>query len=128
MNTEISAVNMRMRGLSTVLLVCLSFLGTGCFVFEEIDKGMAIMEHNSPQKKPAAESGDTKNEAGGKLSLAALRKTSVELFNDLSIRVEEALKKAPDPEDVVVNCVIEGRTEFTRKFDCQSRGGRVALR
>ena len=73
------------------------------------------------------ESEDRKGGAGG-LTLAGLRERGADAFSDLSGRIEQALKKAPDPENTIVSCRIEGRTAFARKFDCQSRGGRVLPR
>ena len=117
-----------MRGLSTVLLAGLCLSGTGCWVLEEIDKGQAILEHHSsaPKNKAAEEADGAKS--GGGFSLAALKERGADAFKDISGRVEEALKKEPDPENVVVRCWIEGRMEYARKFDCQSKGGRIAQR
>lgn len=114
----------------TVLLAVFCISGSGCFVFDEIDQGVAIMEHHSSAAKQAPAETDAAKKAGkdGGFSLASLREKGAGAFSDLSGRVEQALKKAPDPENVVVSCHIEGRVEFARKFDCQSRGGRVALR
>lgn len=119
-----------MRGLQTVLFVWVCLFGTGCFVLDEIDKGQEILEHHSrAPKKGTAEPGAAKKDgAGGGLTFAGLKERGADVFSDLSGRVEEALKKAPDPANVVVSCRIEGRVEYSRKFDCQSRGGRVISR
>ncbi len=115
-----------MRELSTCLLVGLCLLGSGCFILDEIDKGQEEMRKHSPQAKEDRSSAENSDEGG--LSLAALREKGAGALGDLSGRVEEALQPAPDPDNVVVTCAIDGRTEFTRKFDCQSRGGRVVPR
>lgn len=112
-----------MRALLTVLLAGLTLSGTGCWVIEEINKGQAILEHHSPTPK-----NEPAEEADSGFSLAALKEKGAEAFKDISGRVEEALKKEPDPENVVVRCAIEGRIEYARKFDCQSKGGRIAQR
>ncbi len=119
-----------MQGLRTVLFVGVCLFGTGCFVLDEIDKGQEIMEHHSraPKKGTAESDAEKKDAAGGGLTLAGLRERGADAFSDLSGRVEEALKKAPDPENIVVSCRIEGRVEYARKFDCHSRGGRVTSR
>jgi hypothetical protein len=118
-----------MRGLFALSLVCFCLLGTGCFVFEEIDKGQEEMRKHSPAAKiDPAEQAKAERGDGGGLSFAELRKRGAGALGDLSGRVEEALQPAPDPNNVVISCQIDGRTEFTRKFDCQSRGGRVLSR
>ena len=123
------AEKLGMRGLHTVLLMGVCLLGTGCFVIDEIDKGTAMMDyHSSAPKQATAEAGAARKGGAGGLTLAGLRERGADAFSDLSGRVEQALKKAPDPENIVVSCRIEGRPEFARKFDCQSRGGRVLPR
>lgn len=117
---------MRPLRLALLMTVLLSLSGaTGCFVIDEIDKGQAQMKKNSPehQKVDRVE----KDESGG-ISLAALRERSAGALQDISGKVEDVLAAEPDPANVVVNCAIEGRTEFTRKFDCQTRGGQVIPR
>ena len=117
-----------MRVLLSTLLVCLCLSGTGCFVFDEIDKGQEEMRKHSPAaKNKPVDQADAKQDGDG-FSFAGLRKKGASAFGDLSGRVEEALQPAPDPDNVVVSCNLEGRVEFTRKFDCQSRGGRVLSR
>ncbi len=116
-----------MRELSTCLLVGLCLLGSGCFILDEIDKGQEEMRKHSPEAKNQAKSAPEKDENGG-ISLAALRERSAGAIDSISGRVEEALAPEPDPDNVVVSCAIDGRTEFTRKFDCQSRGGQVLSR
>jgi hypothetical protein len=118
-----------MRGLLAFLLVCCCLSGTGCFIFDEIDKGQEEMRKHSPAAKNDPAEKDSAVQAGkGGISLTALRDRGAGVLGDLSGRVEEALQRAPDPDNIVVSCRIEGRTEFTRKFDCQSRGGRVIPR
>lgn len=118
-----------MRGLFAFLLVCFCLSGPGCFVFDEIDKGQEEMRKHSPAAKNVpGENDSAKHEDEQGISLAALRDRGAGALDDLSDRVGEALQRAPDPDNVVVTCTIDGRTEFTRKFDCQSRGGRIASR
>lgn len=112
-----------MRNLLVLALACITLLSSGCFVFEEIDKGQETMRKHSPQKKVE----DVKVEPDDSMSFAALRERGMDALGSLSGRVEEALQTEPDPDNIVVNCDIEGRVEFTRKFDCQSRGGRIRV-
>jgi len=113
-----------MRQWLTIGVACFGLLANGCFIFEEIDSGMATMKKHSHSpataaKKPEAESG---------LSFASLKERGEDVMKDLSGRLEEAFEKEPDAANGVVRCAIEGRLEFTRKYDCQSRGGRIASR
>ena len=110
-----------MRHLITLAIVGLALANSGCFVFDEIDKGMARLKKHSP---PSNKQGE-KVEGDSGLSFAALRERGQNALGDLSVKVEEAMAKAPDPANVVITCETDGRTEFTRKFDCLSRGGRV---
>lgn len=126
-----SAEKPSMRDLFAALMVCLCFClsGTGCFVLDELDKGQEEMRKHSPQtKNDPAET--AKAERGGEsgFTFAGLRKKGAGALDDLSGVVEEAMQPTLDPENVVVRCQIDGRTEFTRKFDCQSRGGRLLNR
>ncbi len=121
------AENAPMRHWLTIALVCLLAGSGGCFVIDEIDKGQEEMRKHSPEAKNQAKSAPEKDENGG-ISLAALRERSAGAIDSISGRVEEALAPEPDPDNVVVSCAIDGRTEFTRKFDCQSRGGQVLSR
>jgi hypothetical protein len=115
-----------MRDLLALSLACLCLCGTGCFVLDEIDKGQEEMRKHSPAaKNDPAEQANAKQGSDGGLSFAGLRKKGAGAIGDLSGRVEEALQPTLDPSNVVIRCQIEGRTEYTRKFDCQSRGGRV---
>lgn len=93
----------------------------GCFVFDEIDKGMEIMEQHSPKRGKV--SPPTGSKQGSRAS-----KEKEEL--GLVARVQKAWKdwtkpKPPqrDPSDVVVRCEIAGAMHFTRKSDCRIRGG-----
>ena len=61
-------------------------------------------------------------------TLAALKQRGSELMEEVSEKVEEAIKGEPNPENVVVTCMVELRTEFMRRFDCEARGGKVLVR
>lgn len=111
-----------MRHLFVLAIASLVLLSSGCFVFEEIDNGLETMRKHSPEPK-ASPAKVVADDSG--LSFAALRERGKNALGELSGRVEEAMQKEPDPDNAVVKCEIEGRVDFTRKFDCQSRGGRV---
>ncbi len=121
--------------------LCLSLaLGTsGCFVLEELDAGMEIMEEHSnvdAKKKRAKQQAAKKGKHGKKGKGKGKKKdpTLVERVQAwLGLAEEEPGKKAvepdsppPDPENVLVRCQLDGSLTFLRKFDCQLRGGKVA--
>lgn len=115
-----------MRAILTIALICLGLSGTGCFILDEIDSGVAKMDKNSARGNPANIAVAEKAEEG--MTLADLRARGVGAIVAISGKVKEAMQSEPDQNNVVVSCSIDGRTEFTRKYDCQSRGGRVLSR
>ena len=94
----------------------------GCFVFDEIDKGIELIEQHSPKPRSAASAPTGSEQA----SRAAKGKEEPGLFARLEKWWEERSKPKPpqrDPSDVVVRCEIAGAVHFTRKSDCRIRGG-----
>ena len=93
----------------------------GCFVFDEIDAGMEIMEQHSPKRGKV--STPTESKQG---SRASKQKEEPGLVARLQKSWEDWTKPKPpqrDPSDVVVRCEIAGSVHFTRKSDCRIRGG-----
>ncbi len=109
-----------------VRLLCIALCAcwlSGCFVFEELDSGMEIMEHHSKREKasdPAATSGGrrAKSEPDLLTRLQAAGGKVVDWWDDVR-------RPAPDPNDGVVRCRVGGTTQFTRQSECVARGGRV---
>ena len=109
-----------MRRRTPLALAALLGLSTGCFVFDEIDKGQKIMKQYGGQTPHAqaapAETAEPQEEEGPGL-LARL-----EAF-------WEKKREAPEPErsadDGIVTCQLAGSTTFTYQSDCLSRGGRI---
>jgi hypothetical protein len=100
-----------------VLVLLLSALCAGCFVFDEIDAGMEIMEAHTPadKKKPAAAA---KAEADGE---------KPPTYNE-SVQgwFENAKTLAPRKEggdNPMVQCKLGGSTRFTKRTDCRTQGG-----
>jgi hypothetical protein len=99
---------------------------SGCFVLDEIDAGMAIMESHTPQdqKKKNVDPATGLQRGGGGGHLGARQR--------LADYYAEQRAKAPprststDPKDQMVRCNVGGTTHFMRRLDCQVRGGRVA--
>lgn len=109
----------------TLLLVL--WLGSGCFVFDELERGEEILDKHASRERREAQS---RKQHAADAEAAAESESS--LIADLGDQVrtwwsERNEPKAPerDPDDVVVRCELRGQARFTRKFDCLSQGGRV---
>ncbi|MBW2273929.1 MAG: hypothetical protein JRG96_11705 [Deltaproteobacteria bacterium] len=116
-----------MRLLAIAIAIALvSCVTTGCFVFDELDSGLAIMDQHSRKKpeepKPAAQPSDS----SGSSFLSGIDVAGQ--FRKFQDKVGEAMAKPPDPDNTLVHCEVEGRVRFTRKYDCQALGGRLVMR
>lgn len=106
-----------------LLTLALALSCTGCFVLDELDKGAAIMEENSPKKPPAegatakAPGGDGKGEPP-KPTGTAWWSQAKSLGTGPGDAADAGDPKAP------VTCKIAGKTRFMRRADCLSQGGR----
>lgn len=109
------------RLLATALV---AWVCQGCFVFEELDKGQAIMDQHSGRKA-------REEKAAAKPGLRAARRVGKEDPNWIATWTEKVEgwwqdgPPEPDPDDIVVRCGLGERTWFTRKSDCLVRGGRI---
>jgi hypothetical protein len=108
------------RAILILLIVCLT---QGCFVFDELDKGEAIM--NAHRAKPAAE-------AAKPAPISRAAEPEPGLLADLGETVQgwwtaatEEAAPQRDPADIPVRCEIDGRMLYTRKSDCHLRGGKI---
>ena len=103
-------------GLGLALCLC-----TGCFVFDEIDQGRAIMKKHSgqnPQAKQAPEHAPEPEETDAGTGLLARVQQLIQDY-----REPDAPERSPDDE--VVSCELEHGVTFTHESDCLSRGGAV---
>ena len=94
----------------------------GCFVFDEINQGMEIMDEHAPKQQgaPATPSQSVRRSRAGN------DKEEPGLVARLQKWWEDWNKPKPvvrDPSDIVVKCDIAGAVHFTRKSDCRIRGG-----
>jgi len=108
--------------LRLVALAAVLMLASGCFVFEELDKGMEIMESHTPadKKKPATAG------AGGAEGEAAEAPPTYQQAVSSWFEGAHTLSKSPDEEageNPMVSCRHGGRTFFSRRSDCLARGG-----
>ena len=112
-----------MRLLAPLALAAALALATGCFVFDEIDKGKQIMDQHSgrtkhvPQAAAAPEEADeAEDESPGLLA-------RMKAFWEES-RAEDEPERSAD--DGIITCELsDGGTTFTYESDCLSRGGQV---
>jgi hypothetical protein len=96
-------------------IVLASLLCSGCFAFEEIDKGYELMEAHSPVKKPGEEPEPTAQAKARPDPRAQWWATATTLE-----------PRSADGDDPLVSCRLGGGTRFTRRSDCLTRGGSVA--
>ena len=111
-----------MRRLAPLALVAALGLSTGCFVFDEIDKGQQIMKQHSghrptpaPAESPSADDGGDAEEGPGLLA-------RIQAFWS---RSREGAEPERSADDAIVTCEVGGDTTFTYESDCLSRGGRI---
>jgi hypothetical protein len=99
-----------------LLLACV--FASGCFVFDELDSGKAIMDKNAPQKPAAAEE---------KASADKAAKPAGATWWSTARSIDTGPAAAADPGDpnAPVACKIAGSTRFMRRGDCLSQGGRA---
>ena len=95
-----------------------ALLCSGCFVFEEIQAGREIMEAHSPDRE---EEEVAEEEAGGGQPKSARERLS-EYYAKQRAQAKES-PKSLSPSDDVGRCRIGGTTTFTRRSDCELRGG-----
>jgi len=110
------------------LAACLlaAALASGCFAFDEIDKGQEVMDQHYGQaaKKKQGDAPEKPAEQPG--PMARLKGWLEEQWSSLrqrAERAEEGGSPPPHPDDTLVACTLDGTTRFMRKFDCQLRGG-----
>jgi hypothetical protein len=104
-------------------LLLAAWIGQGCFVLEEIDKGQAIMDQHSPNRRPAAEEPAEAPPRRGKRG--ADEEGVLASVQGWWKQLNEPKPAQRDPNDVPVRCALDGSVQFVRSSDCALRGGRV---
>jgi hypothetical protein len=105
-----------------VFLCLLAAFWCGCFVFEEIDAGMEMMDKHSPaaKKTPGGKDGaPAQPDKDGEKPVTYAEKVGGWWQNATSLSSQPNASKEP-----FVQCTAGGKTFFTKKSDCQARGGR----
>jgi hypothetical protein len=102
------------------LVLAAALLCSGCFVWDEIEAGRAIMEAHSPNSDKKEEvAGDL---AGANDSPKSARQRLAEYYAKQRTKAA-APTKSLDPAADVGRCRIGSTTQFTRRSDCALRGG-----
>lgn len=92
----------------------------GCYVLEELDKAEAQMDAYTASGKQRAEETAPAPEPGAE---------GPGVLDRLGGWWEKATTPAPpppDPNNTLVRCDLPGGARFTRRYDCQGLGGRIA--
>ena len=113
-----------------LLIAFASFWLTGCFVFEELRKGDALIEQHSSRwrKKKEAEAASQAEAAEAKAAKSGPPIEWTKTKDRLAEWWDEALEEEPiepDPDDHIVGCEVKGQVRFTRKSQCEIYGGRL---
>lgn len=105
-------------GLGIALCLC-----SGCFVFDEIDQGRAILDKHSGQYANARKPEPSAREA---------EPEEADEGPGLIARVQQLIRDYREPaepqraeDDEIVNCQLGDGLTFTYASDCLSRGGLV---
>lgn len=112
---------MRLRLLALALV---AMLASGCFVFEELEKGDKILDAHSPTRSAAAKKkAEEEAAAAGKQPADAgeKKKNWWETARTLS-----SAEKKPS-EDPHVRCRLDGKERFMLQSDCLTQGGKPVV-
>jgi hypothetical protein len=110
---------MRRRMRILALAAVLAF-GPGCFVIDELDAGMDLMDEVSagrkkPSGEPAPETAADEKKANARVAVSKWWK---------SARTPSSGPKDPATATEIVTCRLDGQTLFMSKTDCEVQGGR----
>ena len=106
------------RAAAILLGFLLALATSGCWVLDEIDAAQEL--NPSPKKKVEA-----KPEKGEERSFAQMLEGGTATLGEIKGKVHEAMKPPPDPDNTIIRCEVDGRSQFTRKHDCMALGGIV---
>lgn len=116
-----SADTVLMRVLLFGLLVCV--LSTGCFVFDELDAGMEIMDSHTSHANKKREA-EKKAAKAGKGDADEKPPTYAGAVQDWFQNAKTLGPREPSGDDPLIQCALGGSTRFMRQSDCVSQGGR----
>jgi hypothetical protein len=105
---------------------------SGCFIFEEIRKGDALIEQHSSgwrEKKKSMQQAETEAaKAEAETQTLQTQNTGPGVQDKLSDWWRETVEEGPvktDSSDKIISCQIGGKFQFLRESDCQLRRGRA---
>jgi hypothetical protein len=102
------------RLLAIALAACLC---SGCFIFEELDKGQKYMDDHAGIRERI------------QIALSRVPDALASLKEILSWRGDEdgngSSRGERDPRDAMVRCAVDGGMLFTSRIECEGRGGEV---
>ncbi|MDH3521811.1 MAG: hypothetical protein OEM49_15290 [Myxococcales bacterium] len=99
------------------------FLLSGCFVWDELEQGEAILDAHSPnrnKRKKEEEAARAEAEAEKQPSASQRMAEWWDGARSLGPRPDD-----PPSSDPLVSCQLPGGTRFTKLSECRIRGGRV---
>ena len=108
-----------------IALCSIALLLGGCFVLDEIDAGQELMKQHQPKDAAEAEQQEKPSEDGSPGFLDRAKRFWAGLGSDAQGGTQADDSPPPHPDNVLVRCDVQGRLEFTRKFTCQRKGGKV---
>ncbi len=112
----------RILALACLLLLTLPL--AGCWVIDELDSGKKLMDDHSAKPKKGEEEEDA--EAAAKT--AKSRKAGGRIDAYFSAEEKAGTVKSFAPGQVsegIVSCKLGGTTQFMKREECASRGGRA---
>jgi hypothetical protein len=107
------------------LAVIAAVLALGCFAMDEIDQGQQVMDqhYGKGRRGKAAAAAPAEPQPPTKPEPGLLDRARAWWEAKRASGGESDTGPEPHPEDVLVRCRLRGGVQFTRKFDCQLRGG-----
>jgi len=108
--------------LRTIAAALIASLCLGCFITDELDKSMDLMEHprfgDAPAKEEPAPAARTSKRSLPKVdpSAAAAKAKSWWQEKARTLGSEEI-------DESLVRCELRGKSQFMRREECRSRGG-----
>lgn len=105
------------------LAIAAAFLLSGCFVWEELEKGEAILDAHSPNRNKRMKEEEEARAAAEKEKQPTASEKMAEWWDSaqsLGPRSDDTASADP-----MVNCQLSGGSRFTRRSDCLARGGRA---
>ena len=106
---------------SVLVALTAVFLLSGCFVWDELEKGEAIIDAHSPNRKKRLQ----EEQAAAKAAEAENAPTAAQRAAEWW---DSARSIGPRPDDKpdadpMVSCRLGNATRFTKQSDCLARGG-----